>query len=457
MLNGHVSHWVLDPKIDWPTTSVLNGDAAFDVAIVGAGYTGLWTAWWLLQHAPELSVGIFEAQQLGFGASGRNGGWLSSKPVGLRKVLASASGSRSSVREMDDVLRRSPAEVVDLLEPDRIEARHGGWMQVARSESESRRLQAYLKSSREWGVPESSLRMLTAEEAYDRVRVAGLTGAIYSPDGYTVNPALVVRELADRVLRSGGQIFTGAMAEGIASKAIVVNGHRVVARTVVVATEAYSVQEKRQRRRILPLNSSLLVTDPLTNAQWETIGWAGGDGLAGTAHAYFYGQRTVDGRILIGGSGVPYRFGSVFDADGKVDESTVSELMDVLHSLFPGVELSVAHAWSGVVGVTRDWSPFVDFDPARQLMRLGGYAGQGVTGAYVGGQVAADLILGRKTQLASCPWVRPRPGPWEPEPLRWIGARALYAAYNLADRREQRIGDGRTSSIAQIADKLARR
>lgn len=457
MINGDVSHWMHSSRIEWTCTKALDATASFDVAIVGGGFTGLWTAWWLLQHAPELSVGLFEQRQLGFGASGRNGGWLSSKTVGLRKVLANSPGGRQSVREMDDVLRRSPAEVVDLLGCENIEGRRGGWMQIARSESERRRLGAYIESSREWGVPSSSLRMLTAEEAYERVRAAGLTGAIYSPDGYTVNPALVVKELADRVLQSGAQIFTNSRAEGISDGQISVNGHRVVARTVVVATEAYTVQEKGQRRRVLPLSSELVVTDPLTDDQWDSVGWSGGEGLAGTAHDYFYGQRTSDGRILIGGSGRPYRYGSSFDLDGRVDRGPVHRLAAVLKSLFPGLEVALAHTWSGVLGVARDWSPYVDLDPGGRLMRIGGYAGQGVTGAYVAGQIAADLILGRDTQLAACPWVRRRPGPWEPEPLRWIGARGLYAAYNLADRREQRLKDGRTSAIAQIADRLARR
>jgi glycine/D-amino acid oxidase-like deaminating enzyme len=457
VINGKISFWMTDDTITWPVTPTLEANSEFDILIVGAGYSGLWTAYWTLQHSPGTSVGVVEAEHLGFGASGRNGGWLSSKTVGVRRALARGSRGGEGVRRMDDILRRSTDEVVTLLGANKIQARHGGWMQLARSPSEQARIEHYVEESRTWGVGETSLRLLSRAEVRERIRASRVTGAMYSPDGYCVNPALMLRELASRVVESGGHIFSSSRAERIGPGIVTVNGRTVRARTVVVATEAYTVTERGQRRQILPLNSSQIITRPLTEQEWDEIGWDHCEGVSASAHTYFYGQRTPDGRILLGGRGQPYTFASGYDPEGRVDSRTVSKLCAALKDCFPTVDLEPAHAWSGVLGVARDWSPYVERDSSSRLIRVGAYAGQGLTGAYVGGRVAADLVLGRVSEFSQSAWVRPGPARWEPEPLRWIGANALYGAYAIADRLEARRGDRRTSRIAKLADKLARR
>lgn len=457
MINGKVSFWMADTTIEWPATRALNRAESFDVAVVGGGYTGLWTAYWLLQHDPTLAVAVFEANDLGFGASGRNGGWLSSKQVGIRRALARGPKGREGVREMEQIVRRSVDEVVQLLGAKELRARHGGWMQIARSTSELARLEKYVATAHDWGVPEGAMQLLSADEARERVDVTRTVGALYSPEGYTLDPARMVSELAKAVIASGGQVFTHSRASRIAPRRLTVNGLEVRANSVVVATEAYTAEEKGQKRRLLPLNSSQIVTEQLTPEQWKSIGWAGCEGLSTTAHTYFYGQRTPDGRILLGGRGQPYTFGSGYDAYGRVDAATVGKLIDALTDAFPSVDVRVAHAYSGVLGVARDWSPYVEFDAAQSFLRVGAYAGQGVTAAYVAGRIAADLVLNRVSEFSESNWVRRAPIRWEPEPLRWVGAHALYAAYGVADRLEARSGDGKTSAVAKFADKLARR
>ena len=458
MKNGQISFWL--SRTDGPTpppTKFVTGDLTCDVAIVGGGLSGLWTAWALTQLDPHLSVAVLEAEHLGYGASGRNGGWLSAKQVGVRRALAKGPGGREAVALMQDRLDSAIGEVVSILGADDLDARRGGWTQIARSASELRRLAAYLEECRRWGMDESSIRLMSAEETFERVHAHGIVGGLHSPNCYRVDPVKMVFRLAELVSAGGTQIYTNARVSGIEPGRLTVGDFSVRAGRIVVATEGYTAAQSGQRRRMLPLNSSLLVTERLTAQQWDAVGWQQCDGIAGAAHTYFYGQRTPDGRIAIGGRGKPYRFGSATDQSGEIDERTVRALMGVLDDLFPGVGLTPAHAWCGVLGVTRDWSPFIDFDRASATLRMGGYAGQGLTAAYLAGLAAADLLCGRTTPLSTSPWVRPAPRRWEPEPLRWVGANGLYLAYTLADRHEARSGSPSTSAVARIADRIAAR
>lgn len=458
MRNGDLSFWMARDDLDVPATDPLAHDDVVDVAIVGGGLTGLWTAWALAQADPSLSIAVYEAMQLGFGASGRNGGWLSAKPVGMRQILQHGRGGRDGVLAVERLLDEAMHDVVDVLGADQIDAAHGGWLQVARSRTEQQRIENYLAKSRAWGIDENHLRLLTAGEARERVAVAGLTGALHSPDNYRVDPVKMLFALARTVQRAGVDIRTWSPVTRISPGRLTVGGHQVtVNRQIVIATEGYSSRQGDQRRKMLPLNSSMLVTEPLTAEQWDRVGWAHADGLSGSAHTYFYGQRTADGRIAVGGRGKPYRFGSGFDHRGQVDERTVTALEAVLAELFPQVALRPAHAWCGVLGVTRDWSPFVDHDADARIVRVGGYAGQGLTASHLAGRIVAALILQTDPKLLALPWIRPIPRNWEPEPLRWIGANGLYRTYAVADWLETRSDSGRTSPLAVIADKIAGR
>ena len=455
MHNGHLSFWMARDNMAPPPTVALDGDLDVDVAVVGAGLTGLWTSWALRQLDPSMSIAVFDAHQIGYGASGRNCGWLSAKPVGMRNVLARTAG-RAAVVDVEQALRRSMHDVVDLLGADAIDARHGGALQVARSASQQRRLDDYLAYSRSWGVGEDQLRALSGRQAYERVRVAGLTGALHTPDNYCVDPVKMLFALADHVVGGGIEVYTESPVETVTAGVLRVRGHTVRARRrIVVATEGYTATQPGFRRNLLPLNSSMLVTEPLTDDQWKQVGWQYADGLSGSAHTYFYGQRTADGRIALGGRGKPYRFGSGFDDNGRVDQRTIAQLMATLAELFPDTPVTPAHAWCGVLGVLRDWSPFVDADTQPGVIRVGGYAGQGLTAAHLAGRTVADLVTGRRPTAA--PWVRRMPRKWEPEPLRWIGANALYRAYTVADLLEERSARPTTSRLALVANAVAGR
>jgi glycine/D-amino acid oxidase-like deaminating enzyme len=423
----------------------LDGDREADVCIVGAGYTGLWTAYELLRADPSLAVVVLEREVAGFGASGRNGGWvLGEVSTGLRQREAAGE---AGVAALDRAIQATVDEVGAACTREGIDCDFvkGGSLSVAQTEPQLARLR---EGSR--GV------LLDVDEAAARVRVAGLRGARFTPHCARVQPAALARGLADAVERAGGRLYersrVSRLAPGLASTA----GGRVSARVVVRATEGYTARLPGLRRALVPLNSSMVVTEPLGEAAWEAIGWRNGETLHSGHHQFAYAQRTADGRIAIGGRGVPYRFGSRTDREGPVPEVTVRALRARLRGLFPVLaDVGIADAWHGILGVSRTWQPAVGIDRARGVAWAGGYAGEGVAASNLAGRTLRDLILGEETELTRLPWVGPLARAWEPEPLRFVGVRLVHALFGVADRRERR--SGRASVAARAAELLSGR
>ena len=197
------------------------------------------------------------------------------------------------------------------------------------------------------------------------------------------------------------------------------------ARSVLRCTEGYTAGLPGLRRALLPMNSHMIVTEPLSPAAWEEIGWNGAETLGDEAHAYMYAQRTADGRIALGGRGVPYRFGSGLDQLGQTDPATVTALTDVLRRMFPAAgSAPIAHAWCGVLGVPRDWCATVTYNPASGLGWAGGYTGVGVAASNLAGRTLADLVLAEPSPLTALPWVGHRSRAWEPSPPGGRASRA---------------------------------
>jgi glycine/D-amino acid oxidase-like deaminating enzyme len=199
----------------------------------------------------------------------------------------------------------------------------------------------------------------------------------------------------------------------------------------------------------------LIVTKPLPEEAWQEIGWDGLQCLSDSAHTFIYAQRTSDGRIAMGGRGVPYRFGSGTGGAGATAQSTIDLISQKLSTFFPGIPFEVDHAWSGVLGVTRDWNGGVRWDPASGIGSSTGYAGHGVTSAYVGGRTLVELAFEKETERTTLPWVGYRARKWEPEPIRWLGVHAMYRLFGIADQWEERRDSSRTSLLARLGSRLA--
>lgn len=451
--NGVVSHWfdrLPDPR------PALPGDRDADVCVVGAGYTGLWTAYYLKQADPSLRITLLEARFAGFGASGRNGGWLSGLPPGHRGVLAGRHG-RDGVIAWQRMLNSSVDEVIAVAAREGIDADivKGGNLEVARNPAQAVRLRAGVDEDRGWGVDD--VEILTAAETEARVRVDSAVLGAFNPHCARVQPAKLARGLADVVERLGVTLYEQTPVTRIDAGRAVTDMGTVRAPVVLRATEGFTARISGLRRRWLPMNSAMIATEPLSQRIWDSVGWQGCETLGDLAHGFFYAQRTADGRIALGGRAVPYRYASRIDRDGAVGQDTVDHLTAVLNTALPQTRgVPIAHAWCGVLAVPRDWSAGIGFDPTTGLGEAGGYVGHGVTASNLAGRTLADLVLKRCTVLTALPWVDHRSRAWEPEPLRWLGVRGLYTAYRLADRHESG-GRASTSPIAVLADRITGR
>jgi glycine/D-amino acid oxidase-like deaminating enzyme len=453
MRSDPVSHWFSATPASRPA---LPGDRDADVCIVGAGFSGLWTAYYLKRADPSLRIVVLEARYAGFGASGRNGGWASGLVPGDRNRMAQVYG-RAGVMDWQRALNDSVDEIVEVARREGIEADivKSGTLQVARKPAQHARLLQELEQDRYWGIEDAVL--LTKVEARQRIRIDRLISAGFTPHCARIQPAALVRGLAEAVERLGVTIYESTPVTRLASGRASTPHGILTAPVVLRATEGFTASLPGLRRKWLPMNSSMIATEPITPDVWESIGWEGRETVGDEAHGFFYAQRTADDRIAIGGRVVPYRFGSRTDNDGRVSRRTVARLRATLTDALPQTRgVRIARGWCGVLGVPRDWEASVGMDAATGLGWAGGYVGHGVTATNLAGRTLADLVLRRDTPLTGLPWVNHRARNWEPEPLRWLGVRGMYTAYKLADCHEAR-GIARTSVIARAADLIARR
>lgn len=453
--NGGVSFWL--QQVGMPTPrAILPGDLDVDVAIVGAGYTGLWAAYYLKRDQPDLRVAVLERRFAGYGASGRNGGWLTNSVTGGRAQYVKQHGRDAAIAQQV-ALNEAVDEVIRVAGVERIDAdiRKGGELNVATTPAQLARLRGYAASEQDW--PATDLVLLDARQAADRVNVAGVLGAAWHPHCARVHPAKLVLGLAAAVERLGVTIYENTTVTEIRPGEARTEHGTVRAAHVLRATEGFTPDLHGEHRTWLPMNSSLIVTEPLAASVWDEIGWNERDTLGDMAHVYMYAQRTADDRIAFGGRGVPYRYGSRVDQDGRTQERTIESLGALLARFFPSAaDAAIDHAWSGVLGVPRDWAATVGHDPATGLGWAGGYVGTGVTATNLAGRTLRDLVLGHDTELTRLPWVGHRARKWEVEPLRWLAVQAIYGAYHAADRAELR-GRATTSPIAHVADLVAGR
>jgi glycine/D-amino acid oxidase-like deaminating enzyme len=452
MRTGELGFWWRSLGGQPPAREPLREPIEADVAIVGAGYTGLWTAYYLKRERPSLRVVVLEAEQAGFGASGRNGGWVSGFFAGPARVYERRSGRPAYVALQREMFA-TVCEIADVLEREQIDADFvaGGQLEVALDAPQAARLRAHVGELHALGFDEADLRVLARDELDARVRVAGARLATFSPHVARVHPAKLLRGLATAVERAGAELYERTPVRELRPGEAQTPFGTVRARWIVRATEGYTPSLHGQRRALVPMNSSMIVTQPLAPSAWGQIGWEGREVLGDAAHVFAYLQRTEDGRIAIGGRGVPYRFASRTDGAGRTSRATVQELRGKLDAMFPAAAgAEIDHAWSGVLGVARDWCVTVDADPSTGLAWAGGYVGEGVAAANLAARTLCALLLDKPGELTGLPWVRRRPRRWEPEPLRWLGIRGVYSLYRLADRSERR--GGRSSRLATLVD-----
>lgn len=447
-LNGGVSFWhrAIGTQV---TREALAGDATVDVCVVGAGMAGLWTAYYLKLADPQLKIIVVEQEHVGFGASGRNAGNLAAVIPGSRAKIATRHGD-AMVQKLQADFDDTVDEVISVAAgiPGGVDLHKGGSIDVAEVPAHLQRLEAQLTAAQRWGERASRL---SAEQVSERIAFSGVIGGLYRENAAKLDPAKLVVGLALLVEGLGVRIFENTRALEIAPRRVVTGSGTVKAGMVVRATEGYGADLPRSRRDLLPLNSSILVTEELDESTWESIGWNNFESIGSYPHQLWYALRTKDNRIAFGGRGVAYRFGSAFEKRGETPQKVIDELTGILRSKLPQVgSVGIEQAWSGVLGVPRDWAPRIRCDREAGFATAGGFIGYGVSTSNLCGRILAAQITGTRDDILENPWVDRAPAVWEPEPLRWLGVASVHAAYRLADKHERVTRT--TSPIAKIAD-----
>jgi glycine/D-amino acid oxidase-like deaminating enzyme len=430
----------------------LGGDEHSDIAIVGAGFTGLWTAYYLQRADPSARIVLLERDIAGFGASGRNGGWCSAlfptswariaRQQGDAAALAMRDAMRGAVREVGEV---AAAEGIDC------DYHRGGTLTLTRTPAQLARGEAEVAEAADCG--DDDLRWLDAAAVAEIAGAPGALGATFTPHCAVIDPARLVRGLAEVVVARGAVLHEGTAVTAIAPHRVRTARGTVTADVVVRATEAFTPQLPGHRRDLAPIYSLIVATEPLADRVLDAVGLADRPTFADLGHLICYGQRTADGRIVFGGRGAPYHFGSSLAPGHDRDERVFARLRTMLVEMFPALHgVSFTHSWGGAVAAPRDWHASVVFDPATGLGHAGGYVGDGVATTNLAGRTLADLVIGIDSDLTGLPWVGHRSRRWEPEPVRWLGVNAGLAMAKLADRVENRTG--RPSGAARVLARL---
>jgi glycine/D-amino acid oxidase-like deaminating enzyme len=457
---AEVSHWfaqLFGDQAEVPRRAALAGSRQADVCIVGAGYTGLWTAYYLRRLAPELEVVLLEAEAAGFGASGRNGGAVIAQMNGSRDYWRRRGGADGALA-LERALQATVDEIGAVTASEGVDcdfAKNGVTI-CARTDLELSRLRESVEADRRAGFGEEDARILSRDEVLGRIDVAGALGARFSPHCASMHPGKLVRGLADAVERAGATIYEGTRVTAVEPHRARTDSGDVEARFVVRATEAYSEGIEGYGRQIVPVHTSMLATEPIGASTWAEIGWGGREALL-AEHPFLHLQHTADGRITIGGDDnrVPYRWGSKVDALGAAPERVAAMYHGELLRLFPALrEVGIEHTWQGVFGAPRQWAPGVGVDRGSGLVWAGGYVGEGVAPSNLAARVLCDLLLERDTELARLPLVEATPGRrWEPEPLRAVGAGVVWSMRAAGEHLERR--NGKSSRILDLGNKLA--
>jgi glycine/D-amino acid oxidase-like deaminating enzyme len=455
-----LSLWWEAIPVPLPPRPALTEDLDVDVCIVGAGFTGLWTAHSLVLADPTLRVAVLEREVAGFGASGRNGGWCSALfatsdgALARRHGLDAMRAMRGAMQETVDVVGASAAdEGIDC------HFAKGGSVDMVRSEAQRARALAEVDEARSLGFGEDDVRWLDPDETEGLIGAAGVLGATFTPHCAVLQPALLARGLAGAVERRGVRICEHTevldirAGQGGDPPTVRTQGGTVRAEFVVRATEAWTPTLPGHAREIVPVYSLMVATEPLSAAFWSRAGLENRTTFADHRHMIIYGQRTADDRIAFGGRGAPYHYGSTVRPAFDSEPAVHALLRQTLTELFPEVAgARFTHAWGGPLGIPRDWHSSVGLDRATGLAWAGGYVGDGVSTTNLAGRTLADLITGADTPLTQLPWVGHESPRWEREPLRWLGVNAGLWTMKLADRSESR--RGRPSRLAGTMGRL---
>ena len=428
-----LSLW-LDRYGSYSPSPPLAGPVAVDVAVVGGGFGGLSAAREIKRADPALRVAVLEAKTVGYGASGRNGSFAMTT-VGLGIGPMAKLRGRQFVRDAHRYMTRAVDHLDRLIQDERLDCdrTRPGFLRVATSTGHVRRIQHDLEIMH--GLGFDDLQWLDAGAVQARVHSRRYLGAMWEPRLVLIDPAKLVRAEKTLAQRLGVEVYEHTPVVDVArgpALTLRTPGGTVTARKTVFATNAYSGLLPGLARRQKPAFTYMIATAPLTPAQRDAIGWAGGEGVEDARNLIHYYRMTPDHRLVMGGGPVVLSYGGRLDRDRN--EVAWRHLEAQVHELFPQLgPVEVTHRWGGPFSVTTDLTPALGYLGDPRIVYSLGCIGHGVSMSHLNGVVLADLVLERQSGLLDCPFVNRRVVGWPPEPVASVAALALRAYLQLED------------------------
>jgi glycine/D-amino acid oxidase-like deaminating enzyme len=428
----------------------LAADATADVAIVGGGYTGLWTALSLREQAPELRVTLLEAEICGHGPSGRNGGFIHGYWAALASILSvlgedeALALARAGERIVPGVRAWAESRGEDVW------LREAGMLTVSAAPMQDGAVERALAAAESVGAPEQAVP-LSEDEVAARVASPVFRRGVFYPDGATVHPGFLVRALRRAVLDAGVELHEGTRVTGVRAGSPVeleTSGGVLRAPEVVLATNAALTGWKPASRHLTNFGSYVVLTEPVPELL-ERIGWTGGEAIVDGRMFLHYCRTTNDGRVLMGSGSGPIGFGGKVDDRFSCDVPTTERATAGLRRLLPGLaEARVERAWGGPIDVSADHLPFFRTKPGTRIHYGAGYSGHGVGPSWLGGRILASLALGSEDEWTRLPLARRRVRSLPGEPFRRLGGGLVRASIMACEAAEEQ---GRRPPLAARA------
>lgn len=417
----------------------LQGDLKVDIAIIGGGFTGLSAAYNLRKDDAGISICVLEAEVVGFGASGRNGGF-SMTLFGLEPAVTKAFFGHQRTVEAHQYMERAVDYVDELIREHNIQSDYWfpGFLRAATTPGYVKRIQHDLEILTSLGI--SGISWIEADEIKNEVNSPRFLGGWWEPRSGLLNPAKQVRELKRLAIQFGAHVYENTPVTEIQRNndfTLVTPNGRVTARKVIFATNAYSHLIPQLKRRQIPAFTHMVVTEPLNQAQLEPIGWKNRQGIEDARNLVHYFRLTVDNRLAMGGSDVSLAYGGSMQHD--LNAHTFTNLEQDIFWLFPHLKgIQITHRWGGPVSVPIDMAPAIGFLGDEGAIYSLGCVGHGVSMTHLNGRTLADLALERKTNLTDVWFVNRHMIPWPPEPLRLLASQAIRGYLRLEDRLFER-------------------
>lgn len=412
----------------------LQGDLDVDVAIIGGGFTGLSAAYHLRKYEPTMRVAVLEAEVVGYGASGRNGGF-SMTLFGLEPAVTKALFGHQRTVEAHRYMERAVDYVDALVKEHHMQSDYWfpGFIRVATTPGYVKRIQHDLEILTSMGI--TGLEWWEADKVRSELDSPLFLGGWWEPRCGLLDPAKQVRELKRIAQEVGAQVYEQTSVTEIRREEkfrLQTSGGVVRAEKIVFATNAYSHLIPQLRSRQVPAFTHMVVTEPLNSQQLDSIGWKNRQGIEDARNLVHYFRLTIDNRLAMGGSDVSIAYGKDMECD--LNPRTFATLERDVVRLFPTLSgIRFTHRWGGPVSVPVDMAPAIGFlGDARAVYSLG-CVGHGVSMTHLNGWTVADLILERKTDLTSTWFVNRRMIPWPPEPLRLLASHAIRGYMRLED------------------------